>query len=484
MKVKIGFLFIALLAAPVAFPFCGFYVAKAPAGLFNHKSEVILVRDGNHSVVTMSNDFKGEVKDFAIVIPVPVVLKKNQIRIVSRGLFDRLDAYSAPRMVEYFDQNPCERIYAVEDAETKNMAAHVVRESSTGRNKKKEYKVTIVEQYTVGEYDMMILSAEESDGLMRWLTDHGYRIPDQAEEVLEPYIANNMKFFVAKVNLDAYSKSGFSYLNPIQMDFYSERFELPIRLGMANAEHAQDLIIYSFSRKGRVETINYRTVEMPTDRNVPLFVEHWFGDFYTDLFNRAYYREGMDAVFLEYAWNVSPQNRLKCDPCVSPPPLLDDLAEAGVDWAAGGNGDTRTYFTRMHVRYTRNKFPQDLQFQVTPDTRNFQVRYIITHPAEGDLSCAEGHNYVKHLENRRRREVAELKSLAGWTNPNYADYITEYSRNASDRYAPRREDFFPATRSANSPGPPKREKWYFVLSALAGLMLLWLIRRAATNKLV
>ena len=87
--------------------FCGFYVAKAGADLYNNKSEVILVRDGDNTIITMSNDFKGNVKDFAMVVPVPNVLDRSDIQIADRSIFQMLDAYSAPRLVEYFDHNPC-----------------------------------------------------------------------------------------------------------------------------------------------------------------------------------------------------------------------------------------------------------------------------------------------------------------------------------------------------------------------------------------
>ena len=92
--------------------FCGFYVAKADAKLFNKTSQVILVRDGNKTTVTMSNDFQGDVKDFAMVVPVPTVLKREDIRVSEAALFKKLDEYSGPRLVEYYDENPCEpRIY-------------------------------------------------------------------------------------------------------------------------------------------------------------------------------------------------------------------------------------------------------------------------------------------------------------------------------------------------------------------------------------
>ena len=40
---------------------------------------------------------------------------------------------------------------------------------------------------------------------------------------------------------------------------------LPIRLGMVNAKGSQELFVYALTRKGRVETTNYRTVKLPSD---------------------------------------------------------------------------------------------------------------------------------------------------------------------------------------------------------------------------
>src|SRR6185312_14120285 len=88
--------------------FCGFYVAKADTKLFNKASQVVLVRQNDRTVLTMANDFKGDPKEFAIVIPVPAVLQKEQIHVGDKALLDHLDAYSAPRLVEYFDEDPCQ----------------------------------------------------------------------------------------------------------------------------------------------------------------------------------------------------------------------------------------------------------------------------------------------------------------------------------------------------------------------------------------
>src|SRR3954463_8190053 len=87
--------------------FCGFYVGKADTKLFNRASQVVLVRDGDRTVMTMASDFEGDLKEFAIVIPVPTFLTREQIHVGDKALVDHLDAYSAPRLVEYFDEDPC-----------------------------------------------------------------------------------------------------------------------------------------------------------------------------------------------------------------------------------------------------------------------------------------------------------------------------------------------------------------------------------------
>src|SRR4029453_18210401 len=95
-------------SGPALLAFCGFYVAKADTKLFNKASQVVLVRDGDRTVMTMANDFEGEPKEFAVVIPVPTFLKREQIHVGDKTLIDHLDAYSAPRLAEYFDRSPCE----------------------------------------------------------------------------------------------------------------------------------------------------------------------------------------------------------------------------------------------------------------------------------------------------------------------------------------------------------------------------------------
>jgi len=219
-----------------------------------------------------------------------------------------------------------------------------------------------------------------------------------------------MHFFVAKVNLKEQARLGYQYLRPIQVAYDSPKFMLPVRLGTVNANGPQELFIYTITRKGRVETTNYRTVKLPSDVDIPLFVKDEFGPFYKALFGEQVRRENMRTVFLEYAWNSQ-----WCDPCASEPLTNAELRQLGVWWVSREKGmPAESFVTRLHVRYDRAHFPEDLVFQETRDTQNFQARYILRHPWTGTGDCPAARDYRRTLRARQEREAENAATLTGW----------------------------------------------------------------------
>src|SRR6266511_4779152 len=161
-----------LVSSPVAHAFCGFYVGRADASLFNDASQVVLVRDGDRTVISMLNDYQGDLKEFALIVPVPVVLEKGQFHVGAVALIKHLDAYSAPRLVEYFDDNPCAREMAEKSMAFGEVAGRMAV-APGAEDASRSLGVSVEAQYTVGEYDIVILSARESDGLETWLRVNG-----------------------------------------------------------------------------------------------------------------------------------------------------------------------------------------------------------------------------------------------------------------------------------------------------------------------
>lgn len=209
-----------------------------------------------------------------------------------------------------------------------------------------------------------------------------------------------------------------------------------------------------------------------------------FGVFYKALFERAWAQQRKAATFVEYAWDLSSSNFVKCDPCASDPPLYADLKEAGAFWVEAG-GDTgnsgwggqsadyrgELFFTRLHVRYGRGEYPKDLMFVETGKREAFQGRYVLHHPATGDLSCDAGKRYKQELALRRRAEEANLYKQTGWA----------YGRipGATDAEAPE-QDALPFASHAPGDGPGGHGN---TLLLAAGLLLLILLMPRLLGKL-
>jgi hypothetical protein len=390
--------------------FCGFYVARADSKLYNRSSQVALTRDGKETSITMASDYQGDLKEFALVIPVPTVIDKDDVKVVEKALLDHLDAYTAPRLVEYWDPDPNWQPKNPVPAPVAAAEGSPVYKRGDGARAR---GVTIEKQFSAGEYDILVLSAKESDGLLLWLNENGYKMPEGAEPVLDSYIRQQMKFFVAKVNMDRQAKEGRTWLRPIRVTYKSAKFMLPVRLGTVNANGPQDMMVYVLGRNGRVESTNYRTVQMQTDQDVPEFIKAEFADFYRAMFDRAVKIENMSSVITEYYWDMG-----WCDPCSSDPVPLRELRELGCDWLKGDdNGrpeEGEVYITRLHVRYDREHFPEDIVFQETGDRRFIQGRYIIRHPWRGESKTEEAREYFAGLPKRREAEAQTTARLTGW----------------------------------------------------------------------
>ncbi|MEO1428060.1 MAG: DUF2330 domain-containing protein [Cyanobacteria bacterium J06632_19] len=404
---------------PSALAFCGFYVAKADSKLYNKASQVVIARKDNRTILTMANDYQGDVKDFAMVVPVPTVLKEEQVQVGKPKIIERLDAFSAPRLVEYFDDDPCAPVMYDRALESAVPSPAPIANQAMKRSNR-NLGVTVEAEFNVGEYDIVILSARESRGLERWLRGNGYKIPRGAKQLLRPYIRQKMKFFVAKVNLEKFDENGYQKLRPLQIAYESAKFMLPIRLGMVNSTSEQDLIVYILSPKGQAELTNYRTAKIPSNLNIPVYIKQEFGDFYKSMFQTSYTKEDKKVAFLEYAWDMG-----NCDPCSADPLSREELKDAGVFWLNDNSNEiappnfrrppsNNVFITRLHVRYTRNKFPEDLMFQQTSNRDNFQGRYVLQHPFTGKADCSAGRQYKRSLRKRFEKEAQTLARLTNW----------------------------------------------------------------------
>jgi len=432
------------LAPARAHAFCGFFVAGNDAKLTNNASQVVLMRKGNRTVMTMSNTYQGPPQDFAMVVPVPVVLAKENVKTLPADVFDRVDSLSAPRLVEYWEHDPCGPVEQppVWELGWQDIGGVAQRMS---KKSKRDLGVTVEARFVVGEYEVVILSAKESQGLDTWLRQSGYHIPPGAAAALAPYVRDRSKFFVARVDITKVRRDaqGVVQLSPLRFAFDANELRLPVRLGLLNATGKQDLIVYVINPDARFEVANYRNAFIPTNLEVGDGVRDSFAAFYAELFDATVERMGRKVVVTEYAWQTT-----KCDPCPGPALTLDDLSTLGLDVLDGIGaspppavppaGTTKPsviardeanaaatrarpprfvgrqpswVLTRLHARYDKDSLVEDLVFRQAPPVvggrggatvaeqdagaqlvsdgtpSSFQGRYIIRHYWTGQLTC-------------------------------------------------------------------------------------------------
>ncbi|MBK7078019.1 MAG: DUF2330 domain-containing protein [Myxococcales bacterium] len=416
MSRKIGLALVtgALIAAtaPAAQAFCGFYVNSGGSEMFNDATQVVLMRSGTRTVLSMQNNYKGPPEAFALVIPVPTVLQKEDVKTLPKAVFEHVDQMGAPRLVEYWEEDPCyQPKYERYDMAppTTGAVANMARPAEPAR----DLGVTIEAKFEVGEYQVLILSAKDSTGLDTWLRQEQYQIPPGAEPFLRPYVESGMKFFVAKVDPAKVTfKDGRAELSPLRFHYDSDEFNLPIRLGLANSSGTQDLIVSVLAPGQRYEVANYKNVTIPTNLDVKDAVRDKFGEFYAALFDRTV-EKNPGAVVTEYAWMAS-----NCDPCPGPVIAMDELATLGLDVLGGDKGAAAPFsgdamsmvLTRLHARYGKT-VTEDLVFKAAepivggrehvvaggkleersrPDSiNNFQARYAIRHEWTGPITCKD-----------------------------------------------------------------------------------------------
>ena len=93
---------ITLLAlTSAAHAFCGTYVGPLGSTVTNKSSQVIVAHNDGETVLTLAPDFSGNTTTFAMVIPVPEVLDEDDVSLQDWELFEAMDGFSAPRLVEY-----------------------------------------------------------------------------------------------------------------------------------------------------------------------------------------------------------------------------------------------------------------------------------------------------------------------------------------------------------------------------------------------
>ncbi|HND28797.1 MAG TPA: DUF2330 domain-containing protein [Myxococcota bacterium] len=337
------------LGIGAAHAFCGTFVGPVGSAFENEASQAILVRDGSHNTLSLANSFTGDVSDFGLLIPVPEILTAQDVSVIDQELFAEVEAYSAPRLVSY----SCDDFMSRSDSGAPN-----AEEGGSAHG------VTVEESFTVGAYQIEVLSATGAGGLLDWLDAWGFDLPQSSLPVLNDYIQEDFYFLAARVTLSEVPAAN-AYLSPLQLRYSSESFTLPIRIGTTVSTGRQEVILTVLNRgsEGKTSIANYPQAPLEDECMIPQEVVG-YGSFYEEQLQDAFSK----GIWVEeYSWSLG-----SCDPCSAEPPTPETLTALGVDWT-----DDDTWITRIRARYTPEQATTDLALYQSGLQESSQVKYVL-----------------------------------------------------------------------------------------------------------
>lgn len=357
----------------------------------NGETVVVLLREGNRTVLTFQNHYRGPAQDFAVIVPVPVALNPAEVHTLHSSVVEMVQRAAEPRLVELWEQDPCptapgstsDSAAAPTSATLRQgFAAGAPRHDAAGTPQYDSAPVRVESEFQVGEYDVVVLGANDSLALEGWLGDQGYAVPEGAAAALRPYVDAGMKFLVAKVavaRLAALSPehaaglpAGHVALSPLRIQYDSERLELPLRLGLPNSPGEQDLTVHILSPEGRFAAANYRNRFVPTNQRASDAALADFPAAYALLFARLS-RSAPRTVLSEFAGPVTPRRSdAACVGCARsgvPTAVLNALGATELPGhlpftsEPGQARYAQFVLTRLRYRYGPNGVPEDMRFE-------------------------------------------------------------------------------------------------------------------------
>ncbi|MFK7984574.1 MAG: DUF2330 domain-containing protein [Sandaracinaceae bacterium] len=347
----------------------------------NPATSVFLLRDGTRTILTIEAAYEGPNGELSMIVPLPHAIEREHVRTISGTHFRRVDQRTAPRATHNFpgcsDFRRHRRTRAAPMAAGRGgFVAPVMGDA-----------VEVLEEWDVDEYDVTLLSAGESTGLLGFLRTRGLELPHGAEPVLRAYIETDHRFALIQLDPEeAHVVGGQRVLSPIQLEYQSDELRVPVRLGTLNSPGEQELLLYVLSREGRFEMANRENVIAPSGARLRDEYEGGFGAFYQGLMEQVFDAHPGAAV-TEYAGRLG-GGRVR----------VRDVWWLGLDryrtdpnpYSAISWRDLRQWtVTRIRHRYGTD-LDDDLVLRPTtelrnPDARwprrgnNFQVRFSVEH---------------------------------------------------------------------------------------------------------
>ncbi|MEA3403610.1 MAG: DUF2330 domain-containing protein [Armatimonadota bacterium] len=201
----------------------------------------VVIDHGDAETIVLQTAYDGDASDFAWVIPVPALISAAQaVGTTAPALFDTLDQLTAPRHVGAFTGS-----------------SGLCGCSGSGGPEQRFHGVTVWETLRVDDYEVAVLSADESADLAQWLGDNGYHLPTGSEDTLRYYVDRDSFFVALKIapaaqQADETGRDGApgdnfaaaEELRPITLTFATDELVFPMRISRLSTRERVEVLLY------------------------------------------------------------------------------------------------------------------------------------------------------------------------------------------------------------------------------------------------
>jgi MYXO-CTERM domain-containing protein len=315
----------AVTVAPVARAVPGFF-ATAGGPATSRASQVLVMKDGDTSVVSIMTDYDGPMEKFAVVLPVPSDVSLSDVRTLKRGDLERLDEITAPRFHEFWEMDPCEKGKAQQIWQMDMSASNSTDflgggEMFAGTTKAPpEMRVEVEPNFRAdSEYDFSLVGSN----VAHYLEGKGLKVPSGIEGKLGKYD----QFIVAMVDGRSVEigAKGEAMLSPIRYVTHKD-VTIATSLGAPHRKGMEELLVFVMDPKDQYQVKGMKNVYPPTDFHVLFDVKERTGDFYAALHDKLLAKD-KDAFLVEYAWSTKGCG----EPCPNAPLHLSEILTLGAD---------------------------------------------------------------------------------------------------------------------------------------------------------
>ena len=108
-----------------------------------------------------------------------------------------------------------------------------------------ETDLDIVEETTVGIYNVVVLQAHNHEALMDWLNQHNYEIPSEKYEIINEYVNKGWYFVASRIIPERLEEKGS--IHPIHLTFSSSEIVYPMKISSISAKKNMQVLLYVFT---------------------------------------------------------------------------------------------------------------------------------------------------------------------------------------------------------------------------------------------